>query len=248
LPTDDPQVELDLPAIRPLGDQAISVDFGNKLSAELAGCVLALEAEIIACSIPGVVETVPTYRALTIHIDPLVADLQQIERDIKTCVRNSAPIPPTKRHWLVPVLYGGPDGFDLELVAQNAGLSVSDCIEAHATPEYLVAMIGFLPGFCYLAGLDPRLETPRRQKPRPRIPASSISVGGRQTAIGSVAGPSGWHVIGRTPVRPYHPDRTPMFLFEPGDRVRFKPVTADEAERLAREPDGGVVVAEAKGE
>lgn len=247
MPNEDSQVELDLPAIRALGDQAISVDFGNTLSAELAGRVLALEADIVARSMPGVVETVPTYRALTVHIDPLVADLQQIERAILTHVRTSAPVPPTKRRWLVPVLYGGPDGFDLELVAQQAGLSISDCIDAHATPEYLVAMIGFLPGFCYLAGLDPRLATPRRQQPRPRIPASSISVGGRQTAIGSVAGPSGWHVIGRTPVQPYHPDRTPMFLFEPGDRIRFKPVTTDEAERLAREPDGGVVVAESNG-
>ena len=132
----------------------------------------------------------------------------------------------------------------LDAVAAHAGMRPADLIEAHAAPEYLVAMIGFLPGFAYLSGLDPRLAMPRRPEPRQRIPASSISIGGVQTAIGSLEGPSGWHLIGRSPARPYLEARDPRFLFGPGDRIRFRPVSEAEWEALDRAAAGGAPVVE----
>lgn len=142
------------------------------------------------------------------------------------------------------MVYGAGFVDDLEDVAAHAGMTVSDLIEAHAAPEYLVAMVGFLPGFSYLSGLDPRLSMPRRPEPRARIPASSISIGGQQTAIGSLEGPSGWHLIGRTPARPFHPGRSPEFLFDAGDRIRFRPISPAEWAELDKAAAHGAHVAE----
>ncbi len=112
---------------------------------------------------------------------------------------------------------------------------------------YRVYMIGFLPGFVYLGGLDPTLATPRRAQPRARIPAGSIAIGGAQTAIGSIEGPSGWHLLGRTPVRSYDPSRTPAFLFAAGDEIVFEPVDPTGWAALDQAAAAGDPVAEAVG-
>lgn len=212
-----------MPTIRPLGDTALSVDFGNRVDPGLNARVMALDAALRRHALPGVVETVPTYRALTVHIDPLAADPEALAAQLAALAETVGPAQTAGRHWRVPVVYGGAFGEDLDAVAAHAGLSPAEVIAAHAAADYTVAMVGFLPGFSYLMGVDPRLAIPRRPEPRPRILAQSISIGGAQTAIGSVAGPSGWHLIGRTPVRPFMPGRDPVFLFAPGDRIRFEP-------------------------
>ena len=232
------------PVIRHLGDSAISVEFGDRIDAGLVSRVHAFDAALNQLCIAGVVETVPTYRAITVHLDPLRADVREIEAAVLRLAASERDARrPAGQLWEVPVTYGQDFGFDLEDVAAHAGMTPSDLTEAHADAEYLVAMVGFLPGFSYLSGLDPRLSMPRRSEPRASIPASSISIGGQQTAIGSIEGPSGWHVIGRTPVRPFHPGRMPEFLFEPGDRIRFRPVSAREWADLDRDAARGGLVA-----
>lgn len=235
--------EINGPVIRHLGDSALSVEFGDRIDAGLVSRVHAFDAALNELRLAGVVETVPTYRATTVFFDPLQADVGQIEAAVVRLASTHMDARPSGRLWEVPVTYDRDFGIDLDHVAAHAGMTPSDLVEAHAGPEYLVAMVGFLPGFSYLVGLDPRLSMPRRSEPRARIPASSISIGGQQTAVGSLEGPSGWHVIGRTPVRPFHPDRMPEFLFEPGDRIRFRPVTAREWSELDRDAARGALVA-----
>jgi len=232
------------PVIRYLGDTALSVEFGDRIDPELIARVHAFDAALNKLRLPGVIETVPTYRATAILVDPLTADFNAIEAAVLRLASIRSDVKPAGRLWDVPVHYGEDSGFDLDGVAAHAGMTPGDVIDAHAAPEYLVAMVGFLPGFSYLSGLDPRLSTPRRSGPRARIPASSISIGGQQTAIGSLEGPSGWHVIGRTPARPFQSGRTPEFLFEPGDRIRFRPVSAREWSELDRDAAHGALVAE----
>ena len=231
-----------IPRMRLQGDTAITVEFDER--PDITRFIHAFDIALNNLDLPGVIETVPTYRATTIHIDPLIADLATI----RTAVLNVAAIDtaevPTGRVWEVPLYYGGNFGYDLEYVASQAGMTCEDCISIHASAEYLVAMIGFLPGFSYLSGLDRRLSTPRRSEPRQKIPASSISIGGEQTAIGSLEGPSGWHVIGRTPVRPFQPGRAPEFLFAQGDRIRFRRISGPEWRTLDREAERGAKVAE----
>ncbi len=236
--------EINGPVIRHLGDSALSVEFGDRIDAGLVSRVHAFDAALNELRLAGVVETVPTYRATTVFLDPLTADVGEIEAAVLRLASTKSDARPSGRLWEVSVAYGQGFGMDLEDVAAHAGMTPAELIEAHAGPEYSVAMVGFLPGFSYLLGLDPRLSTPRRPEPRARIPASSVSIGGQQTAIGSLEGPSGWHVIGRTPARPFQPGRMPEFLFEPGDRIRFRPVSAREWSELDRDAARGALVAE----
>lgn len=232
------------PVIRLLGDTGLSIEFCDRIDPELIARVHAFDTAFNKLHLTGVIETVPTYRGTTIMIDPLTADVTEIEAAVLRLASTRGDVSPAGRLWAVPVTYGNSIGTDLDDLAAHADMTPDDVIAAHAAPEYLVAMVGFLPGFCYLSGLDPRLAMPRRSEPRARIPTSSISIGGQQTAIGSIEGPSGWHVIGRTPVRPFQPGRTPEFLFEPGDRIRFCPVTATEWSELDRKAEQGAIVAE----
>lgn len=223
-PVHEPLNETHLPRIVPVGDMAILIELGETIDPRINAAVIALDRRIRAMAIEGVVDLVPTYRSLLVHYDPdridghaLLARLSKLRIDFEE--------PPTEgRLWTVPVAYGGEFGMDLEAVARRHGISPEEVIRLHTGPTYRVYMVGFVPGFTYLGGLDPRLHTPRLEEPRPRTPAGSVSIGGIQTGIASVEIPSGWHLLGRTPVRTFDPERTPPLLLEPGDRVRFVPI------------------------
>ena len=129
----------------------------------------------------------------------------------------------------IPVVY---DGVDLEDVARQAGMPVSEVIERHTAPVYTVRMMGFAPGFPYLDGLDPALQLPRKASPRDRIEPGSVAIGGPHAGIYSVASPGGWHLLGQTQVKLFNPDAArsatiraeEVFLLLPGDRLRFQAV------------------------
>jgi KipI family sensor histidine kinase inhibitor len=133
---------------------------------------------------------------------------------------------PEGRLWRVPVVYGGAFGIDLAETAERHDLTPAGLIERHAAPVYRVYMIGFLPGFAYLGGLDPAIATPRRTVPRLKTPPGTISIGGVQALVASIEAPSGWHLLGRTPMRNFMPGREPAFLLRPGDRIAFEPIPA----------------------
>ena len=129
--------------------------------------------------------------------------------------------PPPGRLIQVPVRYGGEYGPDLDDVARHAGLTADDVVRLHTGAEYAVYMVGFSPGFPYLAGLPERLAMPRLDSPRQAVPIGSVGIGGRQTGIYPVETPGGWRIIGRTSLRLFTPDADPPTLFQLGDRVRF---------------------------
>ncbi|MEA1830550.1 5-oxoprolinase subunit PxpB [Methylobacterium durans] len=230
--------------ILPCGDTALTVEFGDTIDPALNAAVLALEARVLAAGLPGLVETVPTYRSLTLHIDPLETDPAAVEAAVRDLARGALPVPARRRLWRVPVVYGGEHGIDLDAVAESHGISPRVVVERHAAPEYRVVMLGFLPGYAYLAGLDPGLALSRRPNPRPVTPAGTISIGGAQALVASIAAPSGWHLLGRTPVRSFAPSRDPVFLFEPGDAIRFVPTDPGRWEALDRAAAAGDMVAE----
>ncbi|AMY71066.1 5-oxoprolinase subunit PxpB [Frigidibacter mobilis] len=231
------------PRLLDCGDTAISVDYGNAVDPALNARVTALDRALQAEPFPGLVECVPSYRALMVHFDPLATDVAALRTRLLALAAAPPVVAGPRRRWQVPVAYGGPHGADLDDIAAYASLSPADFVEAHLAPVYTVMMIGFLPGFSYLGGLDPRLSRPRRKVPRPLIPASSISIGGDQTAVGSVAGPSGWHLIGRTPALPFAPGREPVFLFDAGDEIVFTPISPREWDNLSSRAAAGASVA-----
>ncbi len=216
------------PRLLRCGDAALSVEFGSTTDPELNARVLALDAALAAEPFAGIIETVPTYRSLLIQLDPLATDFAALEAHILTLSARPLAQRPQPRRWHVPVVFGGEFGMDLDDLATRHATSVEALVARFCATTYHVAMIGFMPGFAYLGGLEPALTTPRRLQPRMRVPAQSISIGGAQAAIMTVEGPSGWHMMGRTPMRAFLPGRDPVFLYEPGDEIRFEPL-AEEA-------------------
>ena len=196
--------------------------------------VLSLDRALAAAALPGIVETVPTYRSLQIHFDPERLDRPTLERTLARLATALDDRPPPGRIWTIPVAYGGEHGIDLEAVAERVGLSAENVVARHIGGDYRVYMIGFAPGFAYLGGLDTKLHLPRRETPRLKTPAGTISIGGIQAAVASIEAPSGWHLLGRTPVRTFDPVRAAPFLFAVGDRIRFERVSGDDYAILAR--------------
>jgi len=232
------------PKILPCGDSAVTIEFGDRIDPDINGMVLALDDIIRARAPAGLLETVPTYRSLTVQFDPVETDYEALIRLVNEETKDLAPRKAVGRRWRVPVVYGGEFGSDLEEVAETHGMTPAQVIEIHSSAIYRIYMIGFLPGFTYLGGLDKRIATSRRVQPRAKIPSGTIMIGGEQAGIAPMDMPSGWHNLGLTPVRPYAPERNPVFLFAAGDEIVFEPVDASRWDALQKAALAGEPVAE----
>ena len=216
----------------PVGDSGVLAVFRQEISEEVSAQVFALDAAVRAAGLPGLGETVPAFASLLIRYDPLQTDYDRVAQAVSSLAEDPAPASAgAGRLVTIPVCYGGAFGPDLALVARHAGLAPQEVVRRHTAPEYRIYMVGFLPGFPYLGGLDPALFTPRLQNPRTSIPAGSVGIGGEQTGVYPVASPGGWQLIGRTPLRLFDPDRPP--LYAAGDRIRFVSITPEQFARLA---------------
>jgi inhibitor of KinA len=188
----------------------------------------ALEDAAVAGVLNGVLDIVPTFRTVAVYFDPLKTDVAALSMHLEeAAARPSARRPAAGVLYRVPVCYGGSLGPDLADVAVATGLTEDAVVARHAAPTYRVFMLGFMPGFAYMGPVDTAIAVPRRTTPRVRVAAGSIGLAGTQTGIYPSESPGGWQVIGRTPVRPFDPDRAEPFLFKAGDRVQFYPI--DEA-------------------
>ena len=232
------------PRILPSGDSAITVEFSRNIDDTANQRVLALDRALANAPVSGVTETVPTYRSLLVHYDPTLIDFDRLGEKLVELAQLPVPPPTTTRRWRIPVVYGGEHGVDLEDVAKTLKTTPDDIVARHVAGDYRVAMIGFTPGWSYLSGLEEGLHMPRRQNPRLLTPAGTISIGGVQTGVQCLAGPSGWHLLGRTPVRTYQLHRDPIFLLEPGDHVKFCAVDAKTFVEQDRAAEAGEIVAE----
>jgi KipI family sensor histidine kinase inhibitor len=228
----------------PSGDAAITVEFSRRIDDDANRRVLALDALLTKQPIDGITETVPTYRSLLVHYDPLQIDFDHLAAKLTTLAQQPLPSETHVRRWRVPVAYGGEHGIDLEDAARALNITSDALIARHVDGSYRVAMIGFTPGWSYLSGLDSTLALPRRQSPRLLTPPGTISIGGVQTGIQCIAGPSGWHLLGRTPMRTYQLHRDPVFLLEPGDAVSFYAIDAQQFAQMDRAAERGEIIAE----
>jgi KipI family sensor histidine kinase inhibitor len=232
------------PRFLPVGDTALTVEFGEAIDPEINAAVITLDLALAAADLPGIVETVPTYRSLLICYEPAEMPYRTLVRAVRDLIgENFDLMGRVGRCWTVPVAYGAPYGEDLEAVAATLRLAPEQVIAAHAGTEYLVYLVGFNPGAPNLGGLPRQLHIPRRKIPHPRVAAGSVAIGGMQTGITSIPIPTGWHILGRTPVRPFLLTREEPFLFKPGDRIRFRPIGAAEFDQLAAEAAAGEPVA-----
>lgn len=218
--------------VLPLGDAAVTVEFGREIASHLNDRVLAFSQAVRIQHWEGVLDVVPAYASVSIHVDPLRLPVSILSQRLHalSCDVEAAPSGRTHR---VPVLYGGEWGPDLDDVAVFAQRSVADTIRLHYSNVYRVYMLGFSPGFPYMGLVPSSIAMPRLATPRSVVPAGSVGVAGCQTGIYPSATPGGWRLIGRTPVSLYKPQFSQPFLFTPGDTVEFYPIDADEFARMS---------------
>jgi KipI family sensor histidine kinase inhibitor len=208
------------------GDRALVVEYGDAIDPDINARVRGLAVLLEQAALDGVIELVPTYRSLMIHYDQRRLAADALERHVREADSRlgSVTLPPP-RIVEVPTVYGGEAGPDLDDVAARAGLSTDQVVALHAGTDYLVYMMGFMPGFPYLGGMSARIATPRLGTPRTVVPAGSVGIAGAQTGIYPTESPGGWRLIGRTTLRLFDVARVPPALVEAGDRVRFVPMT-----------------------
>jgi KipI family sensor histidine kinase inhibitor len=222
----------------PAGEAALLVELGDTINPDLNEAVHRLDAAINRAELDGVVETVPTYRSILVSFDPTRTTAPALAAAISALKTAAGETNATKRRrWFVPVCFGGAHGEDLAEVASRAGLSAEAVVDLHCAADYRVYMLGFSPGFAYLGGLPEALHLPRRENPRAVTPAGSFMQGGSQAALSPVAMPSGWHLIGRTPLCLFDPGRSQPFPLAPGDRVRLVAIGAGDFDRMAGRTD-----------
>ena len=228
----------------PLGDAAVVLRFGNTISSETHRKIKAFVSCLEKNPFRGMIELVPAYCTITVYYNPWMLSEKGIYNPYERVRSHIQAIAFTNgddeeqlgRLVEIPVCYEGRHSPDIEEVARNCKLSPGEVVAIHSGVEYLVHMIGFVPGFPYLGGMDPRIESPRKSLPRQKIPAGSVGIAGRQTGVYPLATPGGWQLIGRTPIKLFQARAQEPSLLKAGDRVRFVPITEQEyKERKAAE-------------
>ena len=188
------------------GDSSLLIEFGKEISPEINQKITATVQLMKEQHIEGVVDIIPAFCSLLINYDPRVIRYDELKSRMRDLVKMDIKAEAgRKKVYEIPVCYGGVYGPDIENIAKHAGLSVEEVIEIHSSRDYLIYMLGFLPGFTYLGGLDERIHTPRLANPRLKINAGSVGIGGSQTGIYPMDSPGGWQQKGMTPVKTYDP-------------------------------------------
>jgi inhibitor of KinA len=226
--------------VLPAGDTALVVEFGDCIDRELSRAVLSLAQSLDAERVAGIIETVPTFRSLMVHFDPLVLAADALVARIARQMQNLQAGEIVGRVWHLPVCYDSRFAIDLDEVARRTSLSGRQIIERHSAPLYHVYMLGFLPGQAYLGDVATELALDRRETPRAKVPAGSLAIAATMSCVFPLETPCGWHVIGRCPV-PLWDHARATALLAPADKVQFVPVSAREYESLAARAAQGVL-------
>lgn len=236
----------------PLGDGAVTLQFGTEVSAAINarvhGFCRALSLAAQRGELPGVVEWVPAFAAVTVYVDAgtgadAADETAAAARDAKllALAEAAAPLQQAGRRWRLPACFDARHAPDLAALAEARGLSVAQAVELIVGTTFRVYMLGFLPGFPYLGDLPAALEMPRLATPRREVPERSIALAGRMCAVYPWPSPGGWHLVGRTPVRLFDAAADEPALLAPGDEVVWQPVDGDTFDALERRAAAGAL-------
>ena len=206
------------------GDAALVVEFGSAIDRAVSARVNRLADAVRAAAVPGVSEVVPSFRSLLVFYDPLVLDFAGAIARVRGLLGSGLGAARKVRRVHMPACYDEDFGPDLAEVAAHAGLSRADAIRLHASVDYHVYMLGFLPGYAYMGDVPERLRMPRIETPRVRVPARSLAIAFGQTGIYPLESPGGWRLIGVVPVELCDIRKSPPALLAAGDLVRFHPI------------------------
>lgn len=219
----------------PASDQSLLIYFGKKITIKANEQVRKLLHMLEAEPIAGVRNLHPAYCSLLVKFDALKWQREKLEKELgKYLGRLDKVKLPEPREVEIPVCYGGEYGPDFDEVAALHEITPEQVIQLHASTNYLVYFLGFVPGFAYLGELPEELVTPRLSSPRKRVPAGSVGIAGNQTGVYPFETPGGWRLLGRTPVSMFQADREGLSLLSIGDRVRFVPISRERFAELSR--------------
>ncbi len=217
----------------PLGDCAVRIGFGETISPQINRNIHRFCEMLKSTPLQGVLEWTPTYTAVTIFYQPNKTSYHKLVTDLTTLLSKlDMALIAKKKRVIVPVCYGDEFGPDITHVAQYNKLTVEEVIEIHCSPNYLIYMLGFTPGFPYMGGMSEAIKTPRLANPRAVVPAGSVGIAGEQTGIYSLSTPGGWQIIGRTPLILYDPTQEKPALLEAGNYVKFQPIKKADYEEI----------------
>ncbi len=220
----------------PAGDEAMIIEFGKTIDDEVNNKVISMAESIRNKRIRGVREILSTYRSLMVFYNPKKISYIRLISIVKNLdYRKESKAGADKKTLIVPCCYDDIYGPDLSQMSEELGITKEEIVSIHSGMKYKIYMLGFLPGFVYLGGLDKRINIPRLKIPRTKIPARSVGIGGSQTGVYPVDSPGGWRLIGSTPLDFYDIKRENPILCEAGEYIRFKPVSLDEYDDIRRE-------------
>ncbi len=220
-------------AFQTMGDTAFSVEFATKVDRAANARVMALRHALREAALPGVIEAIPSFGALVVQYDPLIADRASLQAKLEAMLPGLKPQAGAGRLWCLPVCYDADLAPDLTDVAERCKLTPAEVITGHTAGRYFIYMLGFMPGLAYMGGLDDRLQLPRRSAPRLKVPQGSVAIAEAMTTIYPWESPGGWHLIGRTPVRLFDQGREEPILFAAGDDVTFRAVSRKDFDAIA---------------
>jgi inhibitor of KinA len=217
--------------IFPLGENALTIEFGNEISENLNLQVRKLARYFEQNKFQGFIETVPAYASLSIfynisqvrnNFPQFATAFAAVQNLAENALQNLKEIPESEPHVVeIPVCFDEKFALDLNFVAEHNNLKPDKVIQIFTSKTYRVFMLGFLPGFAYMGEVDARIAAPRRQNPRLEVTKGSVGIAGRQTGIYPLASPGGWQIIGKTEIELFTPEaENPTFL-QAGDLVKF---------------------------
>jgi KipI family sensor histidine kinase inhibitor len=210
------------------GDSCLVVELEERIDPVVNAAAVELAGRIEARRLPGVRDVVVSFRSVAVYFDPLALDERHLREELTREIAGvRAAVPAGAPTVEIPVCYGGHYGPDLGDVARFAACSEEEVVRLHTGATYRVYMLGFVPGFSYLASVPAAIAAPRRPTPRLRVPAGSVAIAGLQTGIYPIETPGGWNLIGRAAVKLYDPSRADPILLRPGYQVRFASVTPE---------------------
>ncbi len=217
----------------PLGDSSFIIKFGDQISPEINNSVRTYSQKLRDDKLDGIAEIIPAYNELVVSYDRNLINYKKLLTYLKSIEKSLFLKKITKRKIVhIPVCYENEFALDIDIVSSSNNLSIDDVIKIHSSAEYLVYMLGFTPGFCYLGGMDNRIETPRKEIPRTKINAGAVGIAGKQTGIYPIESPGGWQIIGKTPLILFDPLRIPEFLIEAGDYIKFDPISINDFKEI----------------
>lgn len=226
-----------------INENCISIVFDEQIDPNINAQVIQLKAAILKSGITGVQELVISYNTLVVYFDDTITNHVKLSEAIQQLELVSEATQQSKTY-IIPVCYEAPFNLDLEEMATLHNKSTEEIIQIHTRQPYLIYMLGFMPGFPFLGGLDESIATPRKSSPRKEIPAGSVGIANAQTGIYPLASPGGWNIIGRTPLRLFDPNRNPEVYYEAGDCIKFKRISKDEYDTIEQSVNNGTYVIE----